>query len=342
MKSTVSIKDIAKECGVSIATVSRVINKTGRYSKETEDKVMEIIRSHNYSPNQIAKGLRVQKMDNVGIILPDITNEYFNKLVYELETNLFREGYASFLCNTSENPEIERQRTRMMATQNVCGLIFLTSGLNEKDFEEINLPSVFLDRLPARLPAGCSLISSDNIQGGYLATKELLDQGCRKILILTSEEPVTSYIDRYKGYCRAMEEGGFGPEQLHKLELKSLHYYEAHQAMMELLDSGSFDYDGIFAASDWLAIGCFRALEEHDIPVPEQVKIVGYDDISITAFNKVPITTIHQQVAELGRYAVQQLMQTLKGDTQSKQTIQVPVYLVPRASTRGDRAQKYI
>ena len=97
MKKSVSIKDIAKESGVSIATVSRVINKTGRYSKETEDKVLSIIQRMNYVPNLIAKGLRVQKMMNVGIIVPDITNEFFVKLVSELENDLFQEGYQTFL-----------------------------------------------------------------------------------------------------------------------------------------------------------------------------------------------------------------------------------------------------
>ena len=103
MKSGISIKEISQKAGVSIATVSRVINKKGRYSKETEERVMRIIEETHYEPNLVARGLRVQRMKNVGIIVPDITNEFFMKLVHKIEKELFAEGYETFLCNTDEN-----------------------------------------------------------------------------------------------------------------------------------------------------------------------------------------------------------------------------------------------
>lgn len=342
MKKSVSIKDIAKESGVSIATVSRVMNKTGRYSKETEDKVLSIIEDRNYVPNQIAKGLRVQKMMNVGIIVPDITNEFFVKVVSELEKNLFREGYQTFLCNTKESSENEKKRAQMMTMQNVCGLVFLSSRMTDSEYNGNDLPTVFIERAPFESQKNCSLVTSDNVQGGYLATKELLEQGCRKILLLTGRDHISGYQDRRRGYVQALEEAGLGEQDVHVHYLECLHYQDAHDAMMALLDSGAFDYDGIFAASDWLAIGCCRALEEHGISVPNQVKLVGYDDISITAFNTVPITTIHQRVDEIGRLATEQLLRAIRGEKETKQVIRVPVYLIPRASTRGDKATKYI
>ncbi|MGM9668338.1 MAG: LacI family DNA-binding transcriptional regulator [Faecousia sp.] len=342
MKKSVSIKDIAKESGVSIATVSRVINKTGRYSKETEDKVLSIIHRMNYVPNLIAKGLRVQKMMNVGIIVPDITNEFFVKLVSELENDLFQEGYQTFLCNTNEDEANEKMRAQMMTMQNVCGLIFLSTGMQDADYEGNDLPTVFIERLPGTTHRNYNLVSSDNVQGGYIATRELLDQGCRKILIMTGREHVSGYRERLQGYQKALREAGFGEDAFHICYLDRLHYSDAHQEMSRILDSGEFDYDGIFAASDWLAIGCYRALEERGYVVPDQVKLVGYDDISITAFNTVPITTIHQPVDELGRIATQQLMQALNGEQMEQQVQYVPVHLMPRASTRGDRAPKYL
>lgn len=342
MKKSVSIKDIARESGVSIATVSRVMNKTGRYSKETEDKVLSIIEDRNYVPNQIAKGLRVQKMMNVGIIVPDITNEFFVKVVSELEKNLFREGYQTFLCNTNESDENEKKRAQMMTMQNVCGLVFLSSRMTDSEYDGNDLPTVFIERFPFESQENFSLVSSDNVQGGYLATRELLEQGCRKILLLTGHDHVSGYQDRRRGYVQALREAGMGEEDIHVRYLECLHYQDAHDAMMAMLDSGEFDYDGIFAASDWLAIGCCRALEEHGIPIPDQVKLVGYDDISITAFNTVPITTIHQRVDEIGRLATEQLLRAINGEKETKQVIRVPVYLIPRASTRGDKATKYI
>lgn len=340
MKSTISIKDIARQSGVSIATVSRVINKTGRYSKETEEKVMSIIRDNNYAPNMIAKGLRVQKMMNVGIVAPDISNEFFTKLVCQIQRNLFREGYQTFLCNTDEDDEIERKQVRMMTQQNACGLLFLSSGNAAMETGLWDLPTVFIDRLPENMHPNCGMVCSDNVQGGFLATQELIQEGCKRILIVTSRKRVSGFEERYEGYVRALTESGRGQEDIHACYLDRLHYQDAYDELNRMIDAGEFDYDGIFAASDWLAIGCYRALEEHGYAVPGQVKIVGYDDISITAFNTVPISTVHQQVDILAKRATEQLIRIMQGEKPSQQVIHVPVYLLARQSTRGERAPK--
>lgn len=335
MKSNSSIKDISKQAGVSVATVSRVINKTGRYSKETEERVLRIIRENNYEPNLIARGLRVQKMKNVGIIVPDITNEFFMKLVYEIEKNLFAQGYQTFLCNTDEDEVLERKRAQMMTMQNACGLIFLSGGGADMSYLSNDIPTVFIDRFPDEIHENYCLISSDNIQGGYLATKELIDRGCRNILLVTSRKQISAYMDRFEGYVRALMQGGMDAGDIHVSYLNRLHYQDAYEEMNRILDEGGFCYDGIFAESDWLALGCYKALEEHGISIPEQVKIVGYDDISITAFNSVPLTTVRQQVDEIGKLAAEHLLRILNGGECGENIVRVPVYLVPRESTRG-------
>ena len=336
MKEHVSIQDIAREAGVSAATVSRVINKSGRYSKETEEKVMSVIREWEYVPNQIAKGLRKQRTMNVGIIVPDITNEFFVQLVYEIEKNLFHRGYQSFLCNTDEDDMQEKERVQMMANQNVCGLVYLSSQNPEDSASNSRgIPSIYIDRLPERAPKNCFMLSSDNVQGGYLAARELLDYGCRKMLILTSRRRVSSYEDRLTGFRKALAEAGLGEDALHLEYLDRLHYQEAYEAIDELIQRGEFTYDGLFAASDWLALGSYRALRDHGFQVPDQVKIMGFDDISVTAFNTVPISSIHQQVDLLGKTAVDRLVDAIEGVKSSGQVTYVPVYAVPRESTRG-------
>ncbi len=342
MKRQVSIKDIAQRSGVSIATVSRVINKSGRYSKETEERILSIIQEENYTPNLVAKGLRMQKTIHIGIIVPDITNEFFVKLANELENNLFREGYQAILCNTNENAQQEKLRAQMMTMQNVSGMIFLCSAMENVNYEGNDLPTVFVERLPGGHKGRYTMVTSDNVHGGYLATRELLDEGCKKILIIMSDGDVSGYTERYQGYVQALEEASLGQESIHTLKLKSLHYQDAYDAVCALMAAGKFDYDGVFAASDWLALGCYRALEENGVSVPDTVKIVGYDNISITAFNTVPITTIHQQVDELGRIATEHLLKAIRGEAESGGIIRVPVQLIPRASTRGERAKKYI
>ena len=339
MKSNGSIKDIARKAGVSVATVSRVINKSGRYSTETEKRVTRVIAENNYEPNLIARGLRVQKMKNVGIIVPDIVNEFFMKLVHEIEMNLFAHGYQTFLCNTDEDEELERKRVQMMVMQNVCGLIFLSGGGADMSYLNSGIPTVFIDRFPNEIRDNYCMISSDNIQGGYLATKELIDQGCRRILLVTSRRKISAYADRFEGYVRALVKSGMDAGDIHVSYLDGLRYADAYQEIGRILDAGEFDYDGIFAEADWLALGCYKALAERGISVPAQVKIVGYDDISITAFNLVPLTTIRQQVDEIGRLAAEYLLRIIDGEEVKQHMVKVPVYLLPRESTRGP-AQK--
>ena len=339
MKQSFSIKDIAKEAGVSAATVSRVINKNGRYSPETEQKVLEIIRNRQYVPNQIAKGLREQRTMNVGIVVPDITNEFFVKLVSEIDKNLFAHGYQSLLCNTDEDDEQERKRIQMMYNQNVCGLIFLSSGSTQEESGR-DLPAIYIDRIPEHPKKNAFMLSSDNVQGGNLAARELLDCGCKNILAMTSRRRVSAYTERLEGFEQVLSAQDPPKARLSVEYLDRLHYQEAYDAVTDLVRQGRFDYDGVFAASDWLALGCYQALTDQGIRVPEQTKIIGYDDISITAFNSVPISTVHQQVDVLGEKAVEQLLAALDGKEDPEQTVtHVPVYLMPRASTRGRDAQ---
>lgn len=335
MNSNISIKDISRQAGVSIATVSRVINKNGRFSKETEKRVMDIIQKNNYVPNMVAKGLRTQKMKNVGIIVPDITNEFFMKLVYEIEKNLFQEGYETFLCNTDEDEETERKRVQMMAMQNVCSLIYVSGGVSNVESMIKDLPTVFIDRIPEETLGNYCMVSSDNIQGGYLATKELMDCGCKNILLVTSRKKISGYSERFEGYVKALVQGGREADAIHVAYLNQVNYRAAYDEMNRLLAEGRLPYDGIFATSDWLALGCYKALTEHGYRIPEEVKLAGYDDISITQFNAVPITTVHQQIDIMGKTVVEQLLRILDGEKASREILKIPVYLMERESTRG-------
>lgn len=334
MGNNISIKDIAKMANVSIATVSRVINNNGRFSSETEERVKRIIKESGYVTNLAAKELRKQKTQNIGVLVPDITNEYFMKLFAVIENELFQEGYQAFLCNTNENEEIEKKRVQMMAMQNVCAVIYVSSGLADVGSLLEKLPAIFIDRIPERLPEYYCALESDNIQGGRLAAEELVQAGCEKFLILTSARRISGHRARCQGFQEELEKRGIQKENIHIETVKTIGYEDAYRKIYGLVkEEGKIQYDGIFATSDLLAIGCQRALSNLGIPIPEDVKIVGYDDISVTAFNQVTITTIHQQIDVLGKKAVEYLMQILKGETVEERVTRIPVWLVQRAST---------
>ena len=165
-------------------------------------------------------------------------------------------------------------------------------------------------------------------------SRELLEQGARRILFMTSRRRVSCYAERFEGYCKALREFGLKETDRMVVALNSVRYQDAYDSMNALLDEGA-SFDGVFAGSDWLALGCYRALCEHGKRIPADVKLAGYDDISITAFNAIPITTVHQQVDEMGRLAAERLIGAMNGKQTNQDPIRVPVYLVPRKSTRG-------
>lgn len=173
MEKGKSIKDIARLAGVSTATVSRVINQNGRFSKETEARVRRIIRENEYVPNMSAKGLRTSRTYVVGIIVPDITNPHFSSLVLKLEINLFQRGYSCLICNTNESEKLERKHIQSLSAQNVSAIVLISGTRNYSELD--TLPVIYVDRPSRSQKSSGVIIESDNEQGGYLATKELKD-----------------------------------------------------------------------------------------------------------------------------------------------------------------------
>lgn len=334
MKNKISIKGISELSGVSIATVSRIINENGRYSKETEERVRQIIKEYDYTPNMIAKGLRTNKMTNIGIIIPDIKNEFFVMLAYEIEKNLFEYGYGTFICNTNEDIEIEHRRIQMMKVQNVSGLIYISGGAGGAPKAAMEIPTVFIDRTPEGMGPNDEfiVIESDNFQGGYLAAKELIAKGCSNIIMLADKRRLSSQRLRIKGYQWALEEEGVSFDSSKIIDLDEVDFKTAFDKVTMLKKKG-MKFDGIFASTDWIALGSYAALNALGVLIPDEVKIVGYDDISVAEFNALPITTIHQQIDMIGQNAVKYLLQLMEGKPVVEKLLKIPVYLVKRSST---------
>lgn len=332
MKKKLSIKDISEMSGVSIATVSRVINKNGRYSKETEERVKAVIEQNHYVPNMVAKGLRTNRMNNIGIIVPDITNEFFVQLVREIEKSLFDSNYSSFICNTNEEAEIERKHLKMLRTQNVSGVIYI-SGTDMADYSDLlDTPTVFIDRIPKNDNGKYVVIESDNWRGGFLAGKLLLDKGCRNIVMLTDRRRLSSQRERVDGFLEAHRQAGVPVREDSIVDVEQVTFRQAYNAVCGLLEEDRH-FDGVFASTDWLAMGAYVALSERRIRVPQDVKIVGFDDISVAEYNAKPITTIHQQVDMIGKLAARSILDLIQNKPVHLRHHTVPVYLVERATT---------
>lgn len=333
-KNDVSIKEIAKLSHVSIATVSRVINSNGRFSRETEERVKRIIDEYNYVPSMLAKGLRINKVQIVGIIVPDITNEFFARMTLEIQKNLFDQGYSTIICNTNELKDIEQRHVMMLRAQKVSGLVYISSEYTDDKNLLINIPTVYIDRKPPFSNKNDSyvFIESDNVQGGYMATSELLNKGCRNIAIIMYKHKISSHNGRYAGYQKAISEGGQSIDDRLRIEVDEVSPLCAYEKTKLLIKSG-VEFDGIFCNTDLLAVGAIRALDECGIRIPEDVKVIGFDDISISECNFKPITSVRQPISEIGRLAVVTLIAMANGEKITDHHYLLPVELIRRSSS---------
>lgn len=327
----VSIKKIAELAGVSVATVSRIINQKGRFSKETEARVLKIMEEEDYVPNMLAKGLRMNRNMTIGIIVPDITGEFFAKVAREVQTRMFSYGYSSIICNTDRDPAMERQCLQILKSQQVAGLIHIFRNVHERDLTS-DIPTIYIDTKPQYDYSQYEVagIECDNRKGGYLAAEELLSKGCRRIGVMMNQGNYT-HVNRFQGYLDALAAAGmpFEEELVRKVPQVSIeHAYRCMKAFW-LKEKP----DGMFCMNDSFAVGTLRAMNELQIPVPRQMKIVGYDSSDILAAANPPVTTIVQPVREIGELAVNLLLRMMEGERLEESNYVLPVTLLRREST---------
>ena len=319
--------------GVSVATVSRVINQNGRFSAETERRVRKIIEEYDYQPNQLAKGLRQRHNSAVGIIVPNIANEFFSSMILAMQTMLFESGYASMIYNT--NASLERQCQALLAAQSVSGVIAVNSLDDVRSALKRSVPTVYVDRFVNEgANAGkVACISSDNERSGRLAARELLSGGCVSLALIQAREnsPITKI--RTQGFVDELRAAGveLRPELVRSSAVTS--FDRGYELMCDLIDSGH-KFDGVFCQADWLAMGALEALRGRGVSVPADVCIVGHDDISIARFGRPPPTTIRQEPRVLGEKAADALLGMMNDETPDQLVTYVPVEIVRRESTR--------
>lgn len=334
-KKVVSIKDIAALSGVSIATVSRIINKKGRYSKETEKKVMDIIESHGYVSNMAAKSLREAKSHTVGLIVPDISNDFFSTISLHVEKFFADAGYSVFICNSANDSEKEKAYFRTLDSKLVDGIICI-SGLQSlpSDLTPRNIPIVCIDRYPEN-DKNIPIVSSDDTMGSYLATEHLIKKDCKNILFIANFTADYNRKTRYHGYEKAMKDYNMDikKENIIYLSGDQPSYVESEVKISNMIQSG-YEFDGIFASSDRAALGALYALKRHNIDVPNKVKIIGFDNSLYSRLPSPSISTISRNTTMLAENGSQLLLDMMKEKTIEDQRIIVPINLIERESSK--------
>lgn len=331
-KRPASIKDIAREAGVSIATVSRVINGKGRYSPETEARVWKVIKELNYVQNSMAKTLKTNQSNLIGIVIPDITNEFFSQIVQHMQLELLKHGFAAFICNTNEDRELEQIQLTVLQSMNVAGLIYV-SGLLPLPESLMSIPTVCIDRKPILdTMRKISLVESDNLQGGRLALDHLVDRGCKRIACLSLEGQFSTHNIRFNAFRGRAVELEQPLDDRNHITVSHVSYQDAFDTMTEFLKQDG-QIDGLFATTDWLAIGAIDAMKAKGIRVPESVRVIGFDDISVASFREVPLSTVRQHPEKLAAASVKILLEQIEtGRTKPEHTV-IPVELIQRQTT---------
>lgn len=323
-----SIKEVARLAGTSVATVSRVINQNGRFSKETEKRVREVIEKYNYRPNELARSLRGDKAQVVGVIVPDITQEFFAHIAREIEVDLLKQGYMAIICDTNESVELEKQYIETLKAMRVGGIIYVSGDQKIEPIRDI--PAVYVDRKPEFLEEEQSscFIGGDNYQGGYLAAERLIKAGRRRIAVVLHSKTIATQDRRLHGYRQALRDNGidFSEELIYKVETVGME--QGYRVSKEIWEN-SERVDGIFYASDILAIGGLQYFQEQGVKIPQELSVIGIDGIPLSARVTPALTTVRQDYIKYGSLAADAIIRMMRGD-QEKRTYILSMELIER------------
>ncbi|SEI01684.1 transcriptional regulator, LacI family [Halobacillus karajensis] len=324
----VTIKDVAQEAGVSVATVSRVLNNNGYVGADTRKKVMKSIAELNYSPNEVARSLYKRESRIIGLLLPDITNPFFPQLARGVEDELSRSGFRLLLGNSDENVEKELDYIQTFVQNNVMGIITATNHVDYDIYEALNLPLVLLDRTSEEYPA----VYADGRKGGRLAAQTLIDKGAERITLVKGPAHVKPAQERFQGAIGALSEADV---DFSVLSTTSYSFEEAQGWAEELFDK-YVDTDGVIASNDIVGIAIIHEALKRGKKIPDELQIIGYDDIPQSRLSYPTLSTIRQPAYEMGREAAQLLLKTIKKESGVERTVQLPVELVERKTTRKE------
>ncbi|MFF2155164.1 LacI family DNA-binding transcriptional regulator [Paenibacillus chitinolyticus] len=323
-----TIRDVSKLAGVSVATVSRVINQKGYVHEDTLQRVHKAIKLLNYVPNDVARSLSKKSTKTIALFVPDITNPFFNELALAVEKVTQLYGYTTILCNTNESAKIERQYIQNLKQKYIDGFIMATNTLTEEEIDQLDIPMVAVDRSSSPV---VPTVTSKNRDGAHMAVQALLQQGCNKIAHIRGPKGLWIAEERCQGYLDLVENRPWFTPKL--IANGNFQLKEAAEAVKKLFKEHP-DIDGIFAGNDLMAIGTLRALQEHGIRVPDQVQIIGYDGISLAEMVYPELSTVSQSIYEMGMLAARILIKKIEQIHLDEENHQLEVKLVQRGTTR--------
>lgn len=326
------IEDVAEKAGVSVTTVSRVLNNRGYISQKTRDKVYQVMKELHYQPNEMARALFRRKSNMIGLVIPAVSHPFFSELAYYLEYYAHQKGYKLLLCNSNRDVSKEREYIDMLKKNQVDAIIMGSSVLDVQHYLHLNLPIISFDR---RVAEDIPVITSDNLMGGRLATRLLIEKGCRRPVFIYRgiggpHHHALLANERAQGFDLELKEAGIEPLHLHldatdagdgAAEEELVRFFQAHP-----------EVDGIFASSDVIAAEVIQVCHQLKKTIPAEIKIIGYDDVRIASLVSPRLTTIKQPIREMSECTIEWMVKQIEGENVPIINT-FPVTLIERGTT---------
>jgi LacI family transcriptional regulator len=333
LQQPVTIRQVARHAGVSPMTVSRVINGGACVRSDTRQRVEQAISDLGYVPNTLARGLSRRATSTIALIVPDVANPFFTKIVHGAEDVARRAGFRPILCNTEESLALEQASLRQMVAYRVAGLLIApvndSSRRELRRLEQHGMPYVLMDRSVANLT--CDLVQSDSIGGARRLVEHLLDLGHRRIAFIGSQPNISTARDRLRGYREALQRAGIPQDET--LVVESTFQVESGYAAAQHLLDRARPPSAILAVNNFVAVGVVRAARERGLRIPEDLALVCFDDVEHAAL-LCPFLTVMEQPAELfGTIAAQILLDRIagRGSARPRQVVLSAELLVRRS-----------
>lgn len=333
-KKYITIKDISKAVGVSINTVSRALNDKPDISEKTKEKILQKAKEMGYVKNSFASMLKTKKSKIIGVIIPDSSNSFFSEVFKGIEQEARKNDYQTIIINTEGKYSFEEKAISTLIERRVDGILLFPMQNNYEDIEKLlseKYPVVLVGRGVESW--NVDEIYNNEIKGGYLATDHLIKKGCRKIIMISAENFNTAAKNRELGYLKALEEKNIEYKNIININKihEGLYFKEGENIVQEKLKKEKID--GIFCYNDLIAYGAIEKLKKENIKVPEDIKVVGYDDIRFSKIFSPSLTTISVNKSKMGKEAFNMLKRRIENIDSTTMQITLDVELIEREST---------
>lgn len=327
-----NIQQVAKQAGVSIATVSRVLNGQNTVSLKTRIKVEDAIKKLNYEPSMLGRNLRNSESRILLILIPTISNPFYLEINKGIENTAISQNYNILLCETDSNPERENIYFDLVRKKMADGIISMDPAVNVETLKKLAENYAIIQCSEYEEGSGIPYVTIDNEEASYRAVKHLIKIGHEKIALMNSDEKYLYARQRKMGYQRALEEHGISLNNQYIIQTQHLGFEYGQQAMKKILNLQDRP-TAVFAVSDLLAIGALKEINTNGLHVPNDIAVVGFDKIDFSNMTNPTLTTIAQPMYKLGTTAARMLIDKIKG--KEVESIILDHELVIRESTSG-------